>query len=296
MGFTLRHIKMKKIINDILEKTYGNLILRRNTVPLFMSDPGTGKSTIIRKFANDKNVNYLKITLSQRMPNEVSGGVMPDLQSQIWETLDNGQLANLKDGDVLHFDEVFNGTLKQTLDSFLNLIEDRILPSGKPLADIMIIASSNPQGLINITPQIKERFIRYDLIFNKTEFEEYMKDKYGMPYNISSQLSNLIIKEKFESNWNYNSGRSLEKAVLQIGYDLISPYTDILIPILTLPIKCPIELKTLDIKKGDEVSYLILLRYILKEINDLELKKLKTKTNVTKNKKSNIRTTTNMVM
>jgi AAA+ superfamily predicted ATPase len=61
-------------INEILTKTYNNLILRRKTVPLFMSDPGTGKSTIIRKFANDKNVNYLKITLSQRMPNEVSGG------------------------------------------------------------------------------------------------------------------------------------------------------------------------------------------------------------------------------
>ena len=287
---------MKKIINDILEKTYNNLILRRNTVPLFMSDPGTGKSTIIRKFANDKNVNYLKITLSQRMPNEVSGGVMPDLQSQIWETLDNGQLANLKDGDILHFDEVFNGTLKQTLDSFLNLIEDRILPSGKPLADIMIIASSNPQGLINITPQIKERFIRYDLKFNKLEFEELMKDKYGMPYNISSSLSNLIIKEKFECNWNYNSGRSIEKAILQIGYDVLSPYSDLLIPILSAYIKCPMDLEFLNIKKDDDVPYLTLLRYILKEMNELELKKLKSKKNVTENKKSNSRITTNMVM
>jgi hypothetical protein len=282
-------------INEILTKTYNNLILRRKTVPLFMSDPGTGKSTIIRKFANDKNVNYLKITLSQRMPNEVSGGVMPDLQNNIWRTLDNGQLANLKDGDILHFDEVFNGTLKQTLDSFLNLIEDRVLPSGKPLADVMIIASSNPQGLINITPQIKERFVRYDLYFNSSEFNNHMKDKYGMPFKISQELSNLIIKEKFESNWNYNSGRSLEKAMLQIGYDLISPYTDLLIPILTESINCPIDLKSLDIKKDDEIPYLTLLRFILKEMNDVEIKKLKDK-NDTENKKSNNRITTNMVM
>lgn len=282
-------------INEILTKTYNNLILRRKTVPLFMSDPGTGKSTIIRKFANDKNVNYLKITLSQRMPNEVSGGVMPDLQNNIWRTLDNGQLANLKDGDILHFDEVFNGTLKQTLDSFLNLIEDRVLPSGKPLADVMIIASSNPQGLINITPQIKERFVRYDLYFNSSEFNNHMKDKYGMPFKISQKLSNLIIKEKFESNWNYNSGRSLEKAMLQIGYDLISPHTDLLIPILTESINCPIDLKSLDIKKDDEIPYLTLLRFILKEMNDVEIKKLKDK-NDTENKKSNNRITTNMVM
>ena len=53
---------MKKIIDDVLEKTYSNLILRRNTVPLFMSDPGTGKSTIIRKFANDKNLGSIMIT------------------------------------------------------------------------------------------------------------------------------------------------------------------------------------------------------------------------------------------
>lgn len=267
---------MRKIINEVLEKTYNNYLLRRTTIPLFMSDPGTGKSTIIKEFAESKKAGFLKITLSQRMPNEVAGAVMPDLSTNSWRMLDNEQLSNLKDGDVLFLDEVFNGTLKQTLDSTLNFTEDRILPSGQKLADIMIVAASNPQGLINITPQIKQRFIRYDLYFNPEEFQERMKYKYGMPFNISKKLSNIIQKEKFESNdWNYNSARSIEKAVLQTGYNLINPYSELLIPILSENIKCPIDLKSLNINKGDDISYLILLNNILEDMNKLIVKKEK---------------------
>ena len=72
---------MRKEITDILEKTYNNLILRRTTVPLLLSNPGTGKSTIIKQFAESKGVKMVKITLSQRMPNEVVGMLMPDTKT-----------------------------------------------------------------------------------------------------------------------------------------------------------------------------------------------------------------------
>jgi MoxR-like ATPase len=41
-----------------------------------MSNPGIGKSTIIREFAEKKGVKMVKITLSTRMPNEVAGMVI----------------------------------------------------------------------------------------------------------------------------------------------------------------------------------------------------------------------------
>src|SRR3990167_1020847 len=99
---------MKKEILDILEKTYNNPILRQTTVPLFMSSPGTGKSTIIKQFAKDKGVKLVKITLSQRMPNEIISMMMPNSKTGKLEVYDSLEIASLSPGDILFFDEVFN--------------------------------------------------------------------------------------------------------------------------------------------------------------------------------------------
>jgi hypothetical protein len=259
---------MEKQMLDVLNKTYENRILRKKTVPLFMSNPGIGKTTIIKNFVEEKGVNMVKITLSQRMPNEVVGMVMPDVKSGKLLVYDSYELNSLKDGDILFFDEVFNGTLKQTLDAVLNLLEDRMLPSGKKLADVMIVAASNPQGLINLTPQIKERFIKYDLKFDSAEYQVLMKDKYGMPNSISSHLCTLINKEKFDSaSWDYVTPRSVEKAINQIGCDLESPYGDLLIPYLSQKIISPTDIKSINVSKGDEVEYINLLKLIIKNDN-----------------------------
>ena len=259
---------MEELMLDVLNKTYDNLILRRKTVPLFMSNPGIGKTTIIKKFVEEKKVKMVKITLSQRMPNEVVGMVMPDVASGKLVVYDSHELNSLRDGDVLFFDEVFNGTLKQTLDAVLNLLEDRMLPSGKKLANVMIVAASNPQGLINLTPQIKERFIRYNLKFNTYEFQNLLKNKYGMPESVSSHLSMLINKEKFEQNeWDFVTPRSIEKAINQIGCDLQSPYDDIILPFLVKEIVSPMDIISLNIKKGENVEYLTLLKLIIKNDN-----------------------------
>ncbi len=272
---------MEKLMLDVLNKTYDNNLLRRKTVPLFMSNPGTGKTTIIKKFVADKKeCKMVKITLSQRMPNEVVGMVMPDVKSGKLLVYDSHELSSLKDGDVLFFDEVFNGTLKQTLDAVLNLLEDRVLPSGKPLADVLIVAASNPQGLINLTPQIKERFIRYDLKFSKEEYQQYLKNKYGMPESISSHLCTLIGKEKFEQNeWNFTTPRSIEKAINQIGCDLESPYNDVILPFLNQKIVSPMDIKTLDIKKGSDVEFLQILKLIIKDNNNKLITNGNTKNN-----------------
>lgn len=286
-------ISMQELMLDVLNKTYDNPILRRTTIPLFMSNPGMGKSTIIKEFAISKKVGFKKITLSQRMPNEVVGALMPDKETKKWEVYDTNELADLKDGDILFFDEIFNGTLKQTLDAVLNLLEDRTLPSGKKLADIMIIAASNPQGLINLTPQIKERFIRYDLVFSSDEYKDLLDKKYGMPRKISSNLCSLINKEKFDSSeWNFKTPRSIEKAINQIGCGLKSPYNDILIPYLSEEIDSPMDVVSLDVKKGDKVSYLKFMKAIVKFHNQNQLTK---KTNDTKNSKSKSRATSNIL-
>jgi len=273
---------MKEFMLDVLEKTYSNPILRKTTVPLFMGNPGMAKTTTIKEFKESKGVNLLKITLSQRMPNEVVGMMMPNVHTGKLEVFDSYELESLKDGDILFIDEVFNGTLKQTLDAFLNLLEDRTLPSGKKMANVMIVAASNPQGLINLTPQIKERFIRYDLKFCKEEYQTYLKFNYGMPESISSNLCILIQKEKFEDNWNYHSPRSIEKAINQIGCELESALDDVLLPYLKQEIQSPMDIESISIKKGDNVEYLSLLKLIVKSKNVTKnhIKKSRTATNL----------------
>jgi len=269
-------IGMKELMLDVLNKTYDNLILRKSKVPLFMSNPGLCKTIIAKEFANSKAVNMLKITLSQRLPNEVVGMMMPNVKSGKLEVFDSYELEKLKDGDILFLDELLNGTLKQTLDAVLNLLEDRTLPSGQKLANVMIIAASNPQGLINITPQIKERFIRYDLKFNSNEFKDYLKCKYGMNSSISNNICTLINKEKFDNDsWNYVTPRSIEKAINQIGCDLKSNYDDILMPYLNEEIEIPmdISINNIEVKKEDKVKYIEILKLIIKNYNDTENRK-----------------------
>lgn len=258
---------MIKELKEILAKTYDNPVLRRTTVPLILTNPGMGKTQIIREFAQERGVNMYTMILSQLMPMEVSGCTMPDLKSRKMIICDSELLLGLKDGDILFIDECLTA-MKQTLDAFLNLIQDRTLPSGAKLADILIIACSNPQGMPNLSPAIKQRFIRYDLKFNTEEFQEYMKTKYGMPENISRNLATLITKEKFEhETWNYSTPRSLEKSINQIGCDLASPYDDILLPYLKQTLVSPVDITAINKKKGEEVEYLEILKLIIKNSN-----------------------------
>lgn len=269
---------MIKQINEILEKTYSNPVLRRTTVPLFMSNPGIGKTNIteafVRKWVESKGNKMVSMVLPNLMPNECVGGVFPNQITKVWEFYDSEKLSILEDGDCLFLDEVFNGTLKQTLDAMLNVLGQRRLGSGKKMADVMIVAASNPQGLINLTPQIKERFVRYDLKFESSEYQAYLKGKYGMPEKISAHLCTLIHKEKFDqAGWDYVTPRSVEKAINQIGCEMESPYGHILIPFLSEEIVSPIDITSINIKQGDKVPYIELLKLIVKNENLKETEK-----------------------
>ena len=190
----------------------------------------------------------------------------PDLVNNEMVSLDSKDLLSLKDGDILFFDEMFNGTLKQTLDAVLNFLEDRILMSGRPLADVMIVAASNPEGMIPLTPQIKERVVLYNIAFNSANFSKYLVDMYYMPLEISDKLSRMVQKESFSdiNKWNYNSARSVEKALNAVGRDVPHPNEKDFNFLITTNIELPIDLPEIDKVKGDKIPYIDLLTEILK--------------------------------
>ena len=96
-------------IYEVLEKVYTNDSLRKTIVPLFIGDPGLGKTVVIEQFAEEKGVKLVELITSQMSPFEISGIAMPDKDSKKMTYFNFDKLENLKDGDILFFDELLNG-------------------------------------------------------------------------------------------------------------------------------------------------------------------------------------------
>jgi len=226
-----------KEVKEILEKVYKNEELRKSVVPLFIGNPGLGKTVMIDAFAKEKGVTLVELITSQMSPFEISGIAMPDKDSKKMTYFNFDKLENLKDGDILFFDELLNGN-PIVLNACLTILEQRRFISGKPLPNIMIVAAANPQGMSPLTPQIKERFIWYDVKFDQPMWIKYMTNKYGVTPSIGNKLANLIKNEQFTGN-NFYTPRSIDKAVNMLINGVETPYKKELLPILQEPIKNP---------------------------------------------------------
>jgi hypothetical protein len=222
-----------KQLKDVITKIYENEELRSTCIPLFLSNPGMGKTTAIKEFAKEKGVKCLTEITSTKMPHEFSGIAIPNHETKRMTYFDYDAILDLKDGDILFLDELLNAN-PMILNAFLTVLEDRVLPSGKRLAKIMIIAAGNPQGAVSLTPQIKERFIWYDIKFDKESWKRYMS-KYLITDDIFEQLCVLIQNESFTSSEkNFYTPRSIEKAMKMMINDIPTPYEAKLSPILNL--------------------------------------------------------------
>ena len=235
---------IKKIITGI----YDNPSLRKTIVPLFIGNPGVSKSSQVNAFAKERGVKVLKFVTSQRNPYEISGISMPNREEKKMSIWDFDAMLSLKDGDILFFDEVLNGN-PTVLNACLTLLEEREMISGRKLPNIMIIAAANPQGMVPLTPQIKERFVWYDVEFSRPMWERYIKEKYKTPDQTNRTLSLLVSKEEFKGR-NYNSGRSIDKAIDMIICGVPTPYAEVVKPILDKIIKNPLE-KDVDLGNGE---------------------------------------------
>jgi MoxR-like ATPase len=65
-----------KVIKEVLTKVYENQDLRKSIVPLFIGNPGLGKTVIIAEFAKEKGVKLVELITSQMSPFEISGIAM----------------------------------------------------------------------------------------------------------------------------------------------------------------------------------------------------------------------------
>lgn len=254
---------MKKI-QAILEGIYSNDSLRKTIVPLFIGNPGLGKTIVIQEFAKEKGVKLVELITSQMSPFEISGIAMPDKDTKRMTYYNFDKLEDLQDGDILFFDELLNGN-PVVLNACLTILEQRKFISGKPLPNIMIVAAANPQGMSPLTPQIKERFVWYNTVFDSKMWTDYMFKKYSLIKPIANKLVFLIQSEDFTTN-NFNTPRSIDKAVNMIINRVSTPYESIVTPILQTLIENKTNI-TVNVSEGRElvpdekISWLDLIRY-----------------------------------
>lgn len=254
-----------KNIREIIEKIYNNEELRETCIPLFLGNPGIGKTQIIKEFAKDVGANMIEFIASTRNPFEISGLAMPNKERNKMVYLDYDMLENLKDGDIIFFDEILNGN-PAVLNACLTLLESRQTISGKRLPKVMIIAAANPQGAPPLTPQIKERFIWYNVVFSPSLFKDYMKEKYAMPLKISNALIKMINEESFDE-YNYHTPRSVEKVLMMLIRDVPIPkeyqsIATILNSLVDNEIEEDIEIAPgIVLGKNEKISWLKLVKY-----------------------------------
>lgn len=195
--------------------------VRDHTALGLMSDPGLSKTAQVKQWAEEHGRRYCELIISQRMPSEISGMPMPVTESRTMEVFDFTTLLELRDGDVLAFDEFTNGNI-QTLNACLTLIQERTMLSGKKLPSLLIVAMGNPQGRCELLPQTKQRFWWVDVTWDADTWRDYMKSTWGI--SVSKKILDLIAeqyKTGFPSggSYNYHTPRTMEN-LLRIAQNI----------------------------------------------------------------------------
>lgn len=186
-----------------------------------MSAPGLSKTSQINQWAEEHGRRVFELIISQRMPSEISGMPMPNSNTQKMEIYDFNTLLEMKDGDILFFDEFTNGNI-QTLNACLTLIQDRMMLSGKKLPSVLIVAAGNPQGSCELLPQTKQRFFWTNVTFSPEMWATYIWKTYRV-FPTCSLLEH--IKETYTSNrfnrttYNYFTARTAEN-ILRLAMDI----------------------------------------------------------------------------
>ncbi len=193
-------------------KTYLDILdQHRDEMALaLMSDPGLSKTSQCKQWCEEHGRHYFEFITSQRMPSEISGMAMPDTDTKRMKIYDFDYLLDMKDGDVLAFDEFTNGNI-MTLNACLTLIQERNMMSGRKLPSILIVAMGNPQGKCDMLPQTKQRFLWLNVKFDEEAWCEWVEKELNV---VPTQKLIDIIKSTYRSrfevrDYNYMTARTV---------------------------------------------------------------------------------------
>ncbi len=175
-----------------------------------MSDPGLSKTSQCKQWCEEHGRQYFEFITSQRMPSEISGMAMPDSDTKRMKIYDFDYLLDMKDGDVLAFDEFTNGNI-MTLNACLTLIQERNMMSGRKLPSILIVAMGNPQGKCDMLPQTKQRFLWLNVKFDEETWCEWVKKELNVvpTQKLLKAIKQTYNHEFYPQDYNYLTARTV---------------------------------------------------------------------------------------
>ena len=116
----------------------------RNIVPHLVSDPGIGKTSIVKQICTEEGYHLIEVVLPQYDPAELSGFPMLDMENKLYERARPFWWSFPTDKPtVIFFDEISQGTTPHhnvvaKLINERNLGPDRVLPD-----NVVIVTSGN---------------------------------------------------------------------------------------------------------------------------------------------------------
>lgn len=177
---------------EIYEETIANIF--SNTIPLFESSPGIGKSAIIHKVAEDLNLELIDVRLSSYLPEDLNG--LPSKKEISYEKdgtiftkdiaqfipytvfpTEDVQIPEGKVGWLLFLDE-FNSMSKSVQAAVYKLLLDRMVGQEKLHSKLKIVAAGNlktDKAIVNtISTAIISRVVKYHVSIDASYTEDWL--------------------------------------------------------------------------------------------------------------------------
>ena len=162
---------------------YIPIAMKANIVPFITGQPGAGKSSIVKRVAEEWNMHLIDLRLSQLLPYDLLGLISPNTEKSKASylplntfILEGDEIPNGKKGVILFLDE-FNSADKSTMAAAYKLILDRQVGQHKLHPNTRIICAGNrikDNAIVNrIGTAMQTRLVHIELDSNNKDFIEY---------------------------------------------------------------------------------------------------------------------------
>lgn len=237
MSFTVSHSQLAKALQ---------ISLKADTVPFITSSPAMGKSALVRKIAEENDLELIDLRLAQLQHFDLAGLVNPNKEEGNFSylpldefPLENTPLPKGKQGFLLFLDE-FNSADKYTAAAAYKLLLDRMIGKHKLHPNVRIVCAGNKltDGAIThkLGTAIQSRVTHLELELNLKEWLQWCEDSSNFHPLIHPFLS---FRPELINNFDpkkevvtYSSPRTWDMLSKQLKAGLLSLPKDDYIPII----------------------------------------------------------------